>query len=69
MGPDRDFYSAPGQENIRMMPLVFDDCADFIRESQSLLEIEKREGASDVVIVDDLPVRDFFEKVVEVNTF
>ena len=52
-----------------MMPLVFGDCADFVRESESLLEIGKREGASNVVIVDDLPVRDFFEKVVEINTF
>ena len=48
-----------------MMPLVFGDCADFVRKSESLLEIGEREGASNVVIVDDLPVRDFFEKVVE----
>ena len=57
VGPRGDFRFSPGQQNIRMMALLFGDRADFIDESEGLREIRKLEGAGEVMTVHHAPLR------------
>jgi hypothetical protein len=59
MGPQSDFNFAPSEQNVGMVTLLLGDATDSIYKVQGLLEIRKREGASDVVFIDYLPVRPF----------
>src|ERR1700683_242145 len=58
--PERDFRFAPGQQNIRMVPLLLGQRTHTIHEIERLLKVGKWEGASDVVLVDHAPLRNDF---------
>jgi hypothetical protein len=57
--PRGDFSFAPGEQDIRVVPLLFGKLSDFIHENQRLAKIRKRKRASDVVPVHNLPLRHF----------
>ena len=55
MRPDRDSYLAPGQVDIRVMPLLFRQDTDSIRESQSIHKIVELKEFLQVMIFHHLP--------------
>jgi hypothetical protein len=69
MGPEGDLDASPGEQDVGVMSLLFGDRADLVGERQRFLKVGKREAAGDVVIVDDLPVGDFFEQAIEFDAF
>ena len=56
MSPQCDFGFAPGEQDVGMMSLRLGQFAYAIHEIQRLLEIGEGEQASDVVLVDHLPL-------------
>jgi hypothetical protein len=56
VGPGFDIHAAPGEMDVGVMALAFGDCADAVDEIERLQEIGELEGASDVMLVDDLPI-------------
>jgi hypothetical protein len=52
-----------------MVPLLLSDISYSINKIQSLLEIMKGEGTSNVMFVHDLPVRPFRQLLVQVSKF
>jgi len=56
--PHRDLGFAPGQQNIRMMPLLFGERSHSIHEIKCLFEVRELEQASDVMLIDHAPLRD-----------
>ena len=65
MCPQGDFRLAPGQENVGMMSLFFRHGAHAIHEVKRLFEVRKGETASDVMFVDDVPLRHLLMKRVQ----
>jgi hypothetical protein len=59
MGIDGDFRFTPGKQNVRMMALLFGDRSRAIDKIQSLLKIGKPEYLMQMVLFDDLPIRNF----------
>jgi hypothetical protein len=55
--PGRNLDLAPSEQDIGMMSLLFGQFANPVHESQRGLEIGKLVGASDVMFVDNLPLR------------
>ena len=55
--PDRDPDLSPGQRDIRMMPLIFSKISDLIHKAQCRLEIRKGQLPLEMVVVNNLPVR------------
>ena len=50
-----------------MMALLFGYSSNLISENESVFEIGKNECARDVVIVDDLPMRNLAEKPIKLH--
>src|SRR5258706_15737772 len=53
--PDRHAHLSIRQIDVGVMPLLFGNSTDLVREGQGTLEILERERLLDVVIVDDRP--------------
>ena len=55
VGVQSDFHLSPSEQDVRVMPLLLGDRADFINEFQSRLEIWERERPHDVVLINGGP--------------
>ena len=63
--PNGDLGLSPGEDNVRVMALFFGDRAYFVHEFERGLEIGEGERASNVVLVDDMPIGQLMAEVVE----
>ena len=57
--PDLHADLSPGKVNIRMVPLLFCNRANIVRESQRSLEIRELEFPLDMMVVHDCPICHF----------
>ncbi len=56
MSPDGNLGFSPGQQDVRMMPLLLSQLAHAIHKRQRRLEIRKLESTRDVMLVDNFPI-------------
>jgi hypothetical protein len=69
MRENGDLYLAPGEQQIRMMPLLLGDGSNPIHKIESGLEIRKSKHAMQVVLIDNAPVRNLRFQRIKLRTF
>lgn len=57
MRPQRNLHFSPGKQKVRMMPLFLRQCANTVDELECLGEIGKLVFPSEVVLLNDVPLR------------
>src|ERR1035441_2612348 len=67
--PERDLDLAPSQQDVGMMALLLGESANSIHESESGLKIGELEGAHDVMLVDDVPLRRLRQLTMKIRKF
>lgn len=67
MGVNLHVHLAPRQAQIRMMPFGFGDGAHSIHEVESGFEIGKQKAFRDVMLFDNLPVRQLLRERNEIG--
>jgi hypothetical protein len=60
VGVDLHAHFPPGQAQIRMVPFLFGHRAHLVHEVEPRLEIGKRKALSQVMLLDDFPIRQLF---------
>ena len=53
---DRNLGFAPGEKNIRMVALLFGDCAGTVHEIKRFFEVRETKCPVQMVLVHDLPI-------------
>jgi hypothetical protein len=66
VGPGFYFGFSPGEEDVRVMALLFGDGAHFVYKRQRLSEVGELEFAHDVMPFYDFPLRRLFSQIIEV---
>ena len=69
MRENGDLYPAPGEQQIRMMPLLLGNSSGPIHKIESGLEIRKSKHAMEVVLIDNLPVRNLRFQRIKLGAF
>lgn len=64
VGPDFDFYHAPGQVNIRVMALLFGQFSYAVHECQRGHEVRESKRSGEMIFLLDLPAVELNEEIV-----
>jgi hypothetical protein len=67
VGPEGDFDFSPGEKNVGMVALLLGEISDAVDEGQGGFEVGKLESANDVMLVDDAPLGEIGELLMDLS--